>query len=93
MRLSCWRRIVALCSLGLFVVPAVSWSQGNPDPQIIDGAKKEGQLVYYTTMTLDQSRVCRSLRKEIPFPESHIVSHRRRAAVEQNLCRIARRQA
>ena len=57
MSLSCWRRIVAVCSLGLLVIPAVSWPQSNPDPKIIQGAKKEGQLVYYTTMTLDQSRV------------------------------------
>ena len=68
MRLSCWRPIVALCSLGLFVLPAASWSQGNPDPKIIDGAKKEGQLVYYTTMTLDQSRVTVDrFEKKYPF--------------------------
>jgi len=42
MPVSYWRRIVGLRSLGLLVIPAVSSSQGNPDPKIIEGAKKEG---------------------------------------------------
>jgi hypothetical protein len=45
MTVSYWRGIVALCCLGLLVMPAASWSQGNPDPKIIEGAKKERQLV------------------------------------------------
>ena len=68
MTASYWRRIIALCFLGLLVLPAVSWSQSNPDPKIIEGAKKEGQLVYYTTMTLDQSRVTVDhFEKKYPF--------------------------
>jgi iron(III) transport system substrate-binding protein len=68
MRLSYWRRTVALFSLGLSVMPTVSWSQSTPDPKIIEGAKKEGQLVYYTTMTLDQSRVTVDhFEKKYPF--------------------------
>jgi iron(III) transport system substrate-binding protein len=68
MTVSYWCRMVALYSLGLLVIPAVSWSQGNPHPKIIEGAKKEGQLVYYTTMTLDQSRVTVDhFEKKYPF--------------------------
>ena len=28
----------------------------SPDPKVIEGAKKEGHIVFYTTMTLDQSK-------------------------------------
>ena len=49
MPVSYWLRIGALRSLGLLVTPAVSLSQGNPDPKIIEGDKKGGKLVYYTT--------------------------------------------
>lgn len=37
-------------------IPAISRSQSNPDPKLVESAKKEGQFVYYTTMTLDQSK-------------------------------------
>ena len=36
--------------------PATGWSQSAPDPKLVESAKKEGQFVYYTTMTLDQSK-------------------------------------
>ncbi|HME60644.1 MAG TPA: ABC transporter substrate-binding protein, partial [Candidatus Binatia bacterium] len=36
--------------------PAMLWAQTAPSPKLLDAAKKEGALVYYTTMTLDQSR-------------------------------------
>jgi iron(III) transport system substrate-binding protein len=41
----------------LLMVPLVAWAQASPDQKIVDAAKKEGELVYYTTMTLDQSKV------------------------------------
>lgn len=37
-------------------IPAIGRSQSNPDPKLVESAKKEGQFVYYTTMTLDQSK-------------------------------------
>jgi hypothetical protein len=49
-------RAGCLCILGLLLLPWISWSQSGPDPKLVEGAKKEGQLVYYTTMTLDQSK-------------------------------------
>lgn len=30
--------------------------QSSPDPKLLDGAKKQGEMVFYTTMTLDQSK-------------------------------------
>ena len=32
------------------------WAQGSPNQKLVEAAKKEGELVYYTTMTLDQSK-------------------------------------
>jgi len=40
-----------------FIAPLVAWAQGSPNPKLVEAAKKEGELVYYTTMTLDQSKV------------------------------------
>lgn len=40
----------------LFFLPAPSRSQSNSHPKLIEAANKEGELVYYTTMTLDQSK-------------------------------------
>jgi len=58
----------ALAVLATLWVPALGWSQGGPDPKLIEGAKKEGQLVYYTTMTLDQSKqTVDRFEKKYPF--------------------------
>jgi iron(III) transport system substrate-binding protein len=49
-------------------VPGWAGAQSAVDPKIIEGAKKEGQLVYYTTMTLDQSKVTvDQFEKKYPF--------------------------
>jgi hypothetical protein len=43
-------------------------AQTAPDPKVIEGAKKEGQMVFYTTMTLDQSKeVVDRFQKKYPF--------------------------
>src|SRR4029434_7171363 len=43
-------------------------AQSAPDPKLIEGAKKEGQIVFYTTMTLDQSKeVVDRFQKKYPF--------------------------
>jgi iron(III) transport system substrate-binding protein len=42
--------------------------QSNPDPKVVEGAKKEGQMIFYTTMTLDQSKeVVDRFQKKYPF--------------------------
>ena len=63
-----WSRIVSLLIFSILAIPSVSWSQGKPDPKLIEGAKKEGQIVYYTTMTLDQSKqTVDRFEKKYPF--------------------------
>jgi hypothetical protein len=65
---------VCLFILGIALLPVMSWSQTGPDPKLIEGAKKEGQLVYYTTMTLDQSKQSSSTVFSISFPTYASVS-------------------
>lgn len=63
-----WRHIAGLVVLGLFMISKLVWAQSHADPKLIEGAKKEGQLVYYTTMTLDQSRITVDrFEKKYPF--------------------------
>lgn len=38
------------------LAPAAAWAQSSPNPKLVEAAKKEGEIVYYTTMTLDQSK-------------------------------------
>lgn len=55
MRLSI-RRLVNLAVMLVGMVPVAAGAQSSPNPKLVEAAKKEGQLVYYTTMTLDQSK-------------------------------------
>ena len=91
MTVSYWRRIVALCSLGLLVIAAVSSSQSWS--KNYRGAKKEGQLVYYTTMTLDQSRVTVDhFEKKYPFLKVTLFRTGGGPLLNKIICRVARRQ-
>ena len=51
-----WRRVLGAFFLITLAAPVAAWSQGSPNPKLVEAAKKEGELVYYTTMTLDQSK-------------------------------------
>jgi iron(III) transport system substrate-binding protein len=63
-----WRQVVRLFVFGVMLVPGVAWSQSSPDSKLIEAAKKEGELVYYTTMTLDQSKqTVDRFEKKYPF--------------------------
>ena len=42
--------------VALLLAPAAAGSQVGPNPKLVEAAKKEGEVVYYTTMTLDQSK-------------------------------------
>ena len=47
---------------------APCWSQTGSDPKLVEGAKKEGEVTYYTTMTVDQSKdVVDRFEKKYPF--------------------------
>ncbi|MGH7773948.1 MAG: ABC transporter substrate-binding protein [Candidatus Binatia bacterium] len=68
--MSRFKWIVTLCLLTSIASlrPTISWSQGSPDPKLVEGAKKEGKMVWYTTMTLDQSKqVVDLFEKKYPF--------------------------
>ena len=46
----------ALFLLATLCIPAMAHSQTAPNPKLLEAAKKEGEVIYYTTMTLDQSK-------------------------------------
>lgn len=52
---------------------ALTVSQAGSDPKLIEAAKQEGQLVYYTTMTLSQSKkVVDAFEKKYPFIKAEL---------------------
>jgi iron(III) transport system substrate-binding protein len=63
--------ILALCALlaVLCVLPVVSRAaQADPQAKLVEGAKKEGEMIWYTTTTLDQSQqVVQAFQKKYPF--------------------------
>src|ERR671923_1626166 len=64
------QRARAVCVLAavILIYPVISWAQSSPDPKVIEAAKKEGEVVYYTTMTLDQSKqTVDRFEKKYPF--------------------------
>src|SRR4030095_7537019 len=68
--MSLWKscHAVYLFILGILLLPVISWSQRGPDHKSSERDKKEGQLVYYTTMTLDQSKqTVDRFEKKYPF--------------------------
>ncbi len=63
------KKFIALLVSGLFwLFPTLAQSQSNPNSKLIDEAKKEGALMYYTTMTVSQSKqVVDRFEKKYPF--------------------------
>lgn len=50
------------------LLPALARAQASADPKVIEAAKKEGEVIWYTTMTLDQSKqVVDRFEKKYPF--------------------------
>ena len=62
-------RLLGFCALAAVCLTTVAaWAQANPDPKLIEGAKKEGEVIWYTTMTLDQSKpVVDRFQQKYPF--------------------------
>lgn len=60
------RLIIAMAVYLVYLTAGLA--QAGPDPALIEAAKKEGELVYYTTMTLSQSKkVVDKFEKRYPF--------------------------
>jgi iron(III) transport system substrate-binding protein len=51
-----WRRPLGRLMLLTLAVPTTVWAQSSPNSKLVEAAKKEVEIVYYTTMTLDQSK-------------------------------------
>ncbi len=65
--------IFSLLSSVVLLHSGVSWAQEHPDPKLIEGAKREKKLVWYATMTLDQSKqVVDRFQKKYPFVEPEL---------------------
>jgi len=65
-------KVLVALFVAVFLLPVVSWS-GNPDPKVIEAAKKEGTLSYWTTMSLPQSKqVVDAFRKKYPFIKTEL---------------------
>ena len=62
-------RLLRFCAVSaLCLNTGAAWAQANPDPKLIEGAKKEGEVIWYTTMTLDQSKpVVDRFQQKYPF--------------------------
>jgi len=65
-------KVLVALFVAVFLLPVVSWS-GNPDPKVIEAAKKEGTLSYWTTMSLPQSKqVVDAFHKKYPFIKTEL---------------------
>ncbi len=64
--------IVPLLTIILLLAVA-SQSEGSPNSKLIEGAKKEGRLAYWTTMNLTQSKqVVDEFQKKYPFIKAEL---------------------
>jgi iron(III) transport system substrate-binding protein len=68
------RRVFVFCFLLVATLHlSMAWSLANSNPKLIEGAKKEGRLVYWTTMTLSQSKqVVDAFKKKYPFIKTNL---------------------
>ena len=56
MRFQNYRLGLGWSLLIVLALPMTVLAQANPSSKLVEAAKKEGEVVYYTTMTLDQSK-------------------------------------
>jgi iron(III) transport system substrate-binding protein len=61
--------VIFAALMSTFLVPPLaSWSQTGPDPKLIEGAKKEREVVWYTTTSLETSKIIVDVfQKKFPF--------------------------
>jgi len=66
MKLRAWQSLFLVLSLWV----SIDWAraQDRPDPKVVDGARKEGEIVWYTTMSVDQNKEFMDrFQKKYPF--------------------------
>lgn len=60
--------MVVATLLAFFSAAGIAWSQSAPDPKLIEAAKKEGGLVWYTAMAIDTAKpLADGFEKKFPF--------------------------
>jgi iron(III) transport system substrate-binding protein len=65
--------LMSLAGALLFSLCALSAAQAGANPQIIEAAKQEGKVSYYTTMTLSQSKkVVDKFQQKYPFIQAEL---------------------
>jgi iron(III) transport system substrate-binding protein len=65
--------LMSLAGALLFSLCALSTAQARANPQIIEAAKQEGKVSYYTTMTLSQSKkVVDKFQQKYPFIQAEL---------------------
>src|SRR6266498_4691302 len=48
-------KLIILSYLVCLLIPPI-YAQESPDPKVVEAARREGEIVWYTTMSLDQSK-------------------------------------
>jgi iron(III) transport system substrate-binding protein len=67
------RRSMSVAFIRLFAIsclfrPCLSWSQSGPDPRLVEAARKEREVLWYTTTNLETSKVVvDQFQKKFPF--------------------------
>jgi len=80
-----WLGFVALLLLLSPAIPAFTQSQSGSNQALIDGAKKEGEFVWYTSMSVSDSKpLLDAFEKKYPFIKGKLL----RASSEKTLNRI-----
>ena len=68
MRRSKQRALFCLLTVALLLKPVQLWSQSGADAKLIEAAKKEREVVWYTTTNLETSRVLADVfQKKYPY--------------------------
>ena len=83
MKLRTWQSLFLMLSLGV----SIDWAraQDRPDPKVVDGARKEGEIVWYTTMSVDQNKEFMDrFQKKYPFLRPSVFLRRRRGFTQSH---------
>src|SRR3954467_706116 len=59
---------------GALIAPVSGGAQESPNPKIIEAARKEGQIIWYTTMSSDQSNAFMArFQQKYPFLKPSVI--------------------